>query len=69
MDILIAGIGCRSVCDKGGSCFRRRENFKACRTLLHVAIVGESIKKKKTNYFNSIEILLLELCSINSFGS
>ncbi len=47
MDILIVGICCRSVCINGGSCFRRRENLKACRTLLHAATDGEP--KTKNN--------------------
>jgi len=51
MDILIVGI-CRSILDKGGlvnkPCFRRRENFKACRTLVHAARDGEASIKKKT---------------------
>ncbi len=48
IDIFIVGI-CRSICGRGGlvgkPCFRRRENLKACRTLLHVATDGEPLKK------------------------
>ncbi len=46
--MLIVGI-CRSTYDNGGlvgeSCFRRRENFNACRTLFHLGIDCESSKK------------------------